>query len=443
MFDRRVGRPFLAIASDLGMTFGLAIALAAAGLQPVGRALAASSEDGRAAIADTQAAAPKQATSQTAQEDPYQLWLAEFRREALEKGISARTFDSAMAGVEPLPEVLERDRHQPEFRLTFNRYLERSITEARVERAKKLLAQHRDLLREVERRYGVQPRFLVSFWALESNFGDYTGGFSVIEALATLAYDPRRSDFFRTQLIHALKILDEGHISAEAMTGSWAGAMGQLQFIPSTFTGYAVDHDKDGKRDIWQSLPDIFGSAANFLKAEGWEGDRTWGREVRLPEDVDWDLATLSLRKPLAEWQALGVRKADGSALPQVDVDASLVLPAGHRGPAFLVYQNFRSTLNWNRSILYAIAVGHLADRIAGQGPLVTNTGYNEAALRRAEVQELQDRLTRLGFDAGKPDGIVGSKTREALKGFQRSQGSPADGYPTKELLEALRRATG
>jgi len=383
------------------------------------------------------------ATTAAAEESAFLVWLAELRRDALKEGISAATFDSAMAGVRPLPEVLERDRHQPEFRLTFSNYLERAITDARVERAQAMLAKHRDLLTAVERRYGVQPRFLVSFWALESNFGDHTGGFSVIEALTTLAYDPRRSDFFRTQLLHALKIIDEDHIAADDMTGSWAGAMGQLQFIPSTFTGYAVDYDNDGSRNIWTSLPDVFASAANFLKSEGWQGDRTWGREVRLPASFDWDLAGLATRKPLKEWQTLGLRRADDSALPRVDIEASLILPAGHRGPAFLVYQNFRTILNWNRSILYAIAVGHLADRIAGQGPLTTKPGYSETALSRGDIEEIQARLTALGYDAGRPDGIAGSRTREALKQFQRQQGSPADGYPTKELLDALRRAGG
>lgn len=394
----------------------------------------AQTAEGQGTQADSAAAA--------AQEAAFELWLAGLRREALGKGISAATFDTAMAGVRPLPKVLERDRHQPEFRLTFATYLSRSITDARIAKAQALLAKHHDLLTKVEKRYGVQPRFLVAFWALESNFGEHTGGFSVIEALTTLAYDTRRSDFFRTQLLHALQIIDEGHIAAAAMTGSWAGAMGQLQFIPSTFTGYAVDFDNDNRRDIWNSLPDIFASAANFLKSEGWQGDRTWGREVRLPDGFDWDLAGLQTKKPLAEWQALGVRKADGGELPRVAIDASLILPAGYRGPAFLVYQNFRTIMNWNRSILYAIAVGHLADRIAGQGPLVTKSDYSETALSRDDVEEMQARLTGLGFAAGKPDGIVGSQTREAIKRFQRQQGTPADGYPTKEILEALRQAS-
>jgi membrane-bound lytic murein transglycosylase B len=425
----RRGKPRLSAVMALAVMLGIVFVLPAR----------AQSDDTQ--ITDVQANAPSSSEPLQSEEERFQLWLAEFRLEALSKGVSPATFDQTMADVRPLPEVLKRDRHQPEFRLTFDRYLERAITDARVERAQSLLAKHGRLLREVERLYGVQPRFLVSFWALESNFGDYTGGFSVIEALATLAFDPRRSDFFKTQLIHAMKILQEGHITPDAMSGSWAGAMGQLQFIPSTFTGYAVDHDNDGKRDIWQSLPDIFASAANFLRAEGWQGNRTWGREVRLPDGFDWDLATLAVTKPLSEWQGLGLRKADGSNLPQVDIEGSVILPAGHRGPAFLVYQNFRSTLNWNRSILYAIAVGHLADRIAGGQGLLTNREFTEQPLRRSEVEELQDKLTRLGYDAGRPDGIVGRQTRAALKGFQRQQGSPADGYPTRDLLEALRQA--
>lgn len=434
--DQAEAQPFYgALARDvtkvaLGVFVSLALAL------PTGQGFAQSTATSEPQTEEMMA------TEAVDEEAAFQLWLAALRVEALKEGISAATFDSAMAGVKPLPKVLERDRHQPEFRLTFNTYLDRSINDARVARAKSLLAQNRDLLNKVEQRYGVQPRFLVAFWALESNFGDHTGGFSVIEALTTLAYDPRRNDFFRTQLLHALRIIDEGHITADDMTGSWAGAMGQLQFIPSTFTGYAVDYDNDMRRDIWHSLPDIFASAANFLKSQGWQGDRTWGREVRLPEDFDWDLTGLKVRKPLSEWQALGVRRADGSALPQVAIDASLIIPAGHRGQAFLVYQNFRSILSWNNSILYAIAVGHLADRIVGLGPLVTKTGFSETALSRADVIEMQDQLNRLGYDVGKADGIVGSRTRDAMKRFQRAKGMPADGYANKELLQALRQAT-
>jgi len=286
----------------------------------------------------------------------------------------------------------------------------------------------------------VQPGYLVAFWGLESNFGRHTGGFSVIGALATLAYDARRGAFFRAQLLDALRILDQGHIGVAEMAGSWAGAMGQLQFIPSTFVNYAVDFDGDGRRNIWTDLPDVFASAANYLSSIGWRGDEKWGREVRLPADFDWELASLKLRKPLEEWRRLGIRRADGGALPIADISGAIVAPGGHKGPAFLVYGNFNKILNWNRSLLYAIAVGHLADRIAGRGPLRAARPAKEEPLSRAQVEEMQGLLAALGFDAGEPDGVVGSQTRAALRAFQRAAKVPPDGYPTPELLASIRR---
>jgi membrane-bound lytic murein transglycosylase B len=373
--------------------------------------------------------------------DPdFAAWLAALRAEALGQGISSATLDGALEGIEPLADVIERDRRQPEFTQTFWNYLDRGVTPTRIERGRMLLAQHGELLAEVEQRYGVQPRFLVAFWGLESNFGDYTGNFPVIGAVATLAYDERRSEFFRAQLLDALKILEEGHITPAAMTGSWAGAMGQLQFIPSTFVHYAVDEDGDGRRDIWQSLPDIFASAANYLASIGWDGSKTWGREVRLPPDFPWNLAGLDEKKSLADWQALGVRRVDGRDLPRVDIVGSVVLPAGYRGPAFLVYRNFRAILGWNRSLLYAIAVGHLADRIAGNPAFASARPPEERALSRRDVEELQELLLSLGFDPGTPDGVAGSQTRAALRAFQRTAGLPPDGYPSYEALQLLRQ---
>ncbi len=370
----------------------------------------------------------------------FETWLAGLRIEARDRGISEATLEAAFAGLQPIARVIELDRRQPEFTRTFWSYLERRVTARRIERGAELLARHGALLAEVEARYGVQPRFLVAFWALESNFGDYMGDYPVIGALATLAYDERRANFFRAELLNALAILEAGHTTAEAMQGSWAGAMGQPQFMPSTFVHYAVDFDGDGRRDIWQSLPDVFASSANFLKNIEWNGERTWGREVRLPAGFDWDLAGLERPRPLSEWQNLGVRRAGGRNLPGVDIAGSIILPAGHRGPAFLVYRNFHAILGWNRSLLYAISVGHLADRIAGKGPLSAARPAEERALSRDEVEEMQARLLALGFDPGTPDGVVGSRTRAALRAFQHAAGLPADGYPDFELLETLRR---
>ncbi len=376
-----------------------------------------------------------------AQDAAFDIWLDGVRRDAAAAGVSQATIEAALSGLTPIERVLELDRRQPEFTQTFWSYLDRAVTPGRVERGRALMAEHADLLRRIRRRYNVQPDYLVAFWGLESNFGKYTGGFSVIAALATLAYDARRGAFFRAQLLDALRIIDQGHISASKMEGSWAGAMGQLQFIPSTFVNYAVDFDGDGRRNIWTDLPDVFASAANYLSSIGWRGDERWGREVRLPANFDWQLAGLKLRKPLEEWRRLGIRRADGGALPVADISGAIVAPGGHKGPAFLVYGNFDKILNWNRSLLYAIAVGHLADRIAGHGTLLATRPAKEEPLSRAQVEEMQGLLAELGFDAGEPDGVVGSQTRAALRAFQHQAEVPPDGYPTPELLASIRRS--
>ena len=372
--------------------------------------------------------------------EAFSSWLDGVRQEARAKGVSESTLHEALDDLQPIPRVIELDRRQPEFTQTFWRYLDARVTEGRIERGRMLLELHAELLDGIEKQYGVQPRFLVAFWGLETNFGDYLGSFPVVGSLATLAHDPRRSEFFRSELLAALSIIDEGNISAAEMIGSWAGAMGQPQFMPSTFVRFAVDADADGRRDIWHSLPDVFASAANFLAKSGWRGDETWGREVRLPAGFDLELTGLEVEKTLAAWQILGVRKANGDDLPRVDMKGSLILPAGHAGPAFLVYSNYRTILQWNRSDLYAIAVGHLADRIAGKGPLVATRPDSEQRLSRNQVEKMQELLSARGFDPGSIDGVIGSQTRQAIKEFQRTAKLPADGHPTPELLELLQK---
>lgn len=309
------------------------------------------------------------ATSARAQDNTvdFATWLKGVRAEALEAGISARTLDLAFKDVKPISRVIELDRSQPETTLTFDQYMSRVVPEKRVAKARKMLAANRDKLYAVRDAFGVQPRFIVALWGIETNFGEHTGGFSVIAALATLAYDGRRSDYFRKQLMSALKIIDEGHITPDAMMGSWAGAMGQSQFMPTSFIQFAVDFNGDGKRDIWNTREDVFGSAANYLSRSGWRGDQTWGRQVRLPAGFDRSLTGLEVSKPIAEWQKLGVRRADGTDLPIANMSASVVLPGTPDGPAFLVYNNFRTILKWNRSTYFAMAVGHLADRMVGR----------------------------------------------------------------------------
>ena len=375
-----------------------------------------------------------------AQEQSFDEWLKELRAEALGLGISESTLDAALTLVEePIPRVLELDKSQPEFVQTFAGYMRKRLSDARIERGKSLLVEYKDLFNRIQQQYGVQPHYLVSFWALESNFGDFTGGFSVVNALATLAYDPRRSDFFRNELLTALRIIEEGHIPVEQMSGSWAGAMGQCQFMPSTFYTYARDGDGDGRVDIWNSVPDVFASAANYLSQNGWQSDERWGREVILPDDFDFTLTGTGIRKTVTQWNSLGIRRVNGNALGNADMLGSIVLPAGSQGPAFLVYDNFRTTMVWNRSTFYAISVGHLADRFVGGGPIINMPSVEERPLSRNEVIELQGLLNAQGIDAGTPDGIMGSRTRAAIRTFQEKANIPTDGYANFDLLETIR----
>lgn len=302
-----------------------------------------------------------------AQEEDFAAWLTDFRQAALSEGISSETLDAVLPGLAFRPRVVELDRRQPEGTLTYAEYLSRVLPPARVNRGKRLLRKHRALLADIGEAYGVQPRFIVALWGIESDFGRVTGGFPVLDSLATLAFDGRRGEFFRGQLIEALRIVDDGHIQADQMLGSWAGAMGQSQFMPSSFQQFAVDHDGDGRRDIWGTLPDVFASAANYLAKAGWKHDQTWGRQVRLPEGFDLDLTGLGVKKPLGEWQALGVRRSNGDDLPTRQLTASLILPGGQGGPAFLTYPNYRVLLKWNRSHYFATTVGQFADILAAR----------------------------------------------------------------------------
>ena len=302
-----------------------------------------------------------------AQEEDFSAWLTDFRQAALSEGISSETLDAVLPGLTFRARVVELDRRQPEGTLTYAEYLSRVLPPARVNRGKRLLRKHRALLADIGEAYGVQPRFIVALWGIESDFGRVTGGFPVLDSLATLAFDGRRGAFFRGQLIEALRIVDAGHIQADQMLGSWAGAMGQSQFMPSSFQQFAVDHDGDGRRDIWGTLPDVFASAANYLAKAGWKHDQTWGRQVRLPEGFDLDLTGLGVKKPLGEWQALGVRRSNGDDLPTRQLTASLILPGGPGGPAFLTYPNYRVLLKWNRSHYFATTVGQFADILAAR----------------------------------------------------------------------------
>ncbi len=377
----------------------------------------------------------------------FSAWLAGVKAEAAQRGISAGILEQALGDLEPDPRVVVLDRRQPEFTQTFSRYLSRAVTDERIKDGQDMMRQHANLLTALEREYGVPARFLVAFWGLETNFGRVKGGFPVVGALATLSFDGRREAMFRRELFDALTILDRGDIDAKSMMGSWAGAMGHTQFMPSTFLAHAIDHDRDGRVDLWNSVPDALGSAANYLHHLGWNFGFTWGREVRLPTGFNIDLASVSAsakdtKLPLQNWSDLGVRRADSGALPVADITAALVVPEGAEGAAFLVYDNYNVILEWNRSVFYAIAVGHLADRLVGIGPLVAKPRTDEP-LSRSEVMDLQNGLIALEHLTGAADGILGSGSRRAIKSFQAANGLVADGYADRELADAVMEKSG
>ncbi|MBT5943636.1 MAG: lytic murein transglycosylase [Rhodospirillaceae bacterium] len=294
-------------------------------------------------------------------------WLEGLRADALANGISQETLDRSLVDVAPIPRIIELDRRQPESTVTFADYQTRIVNATRIKIGRERLAKHRVLLDEIGGQFGVQPRFIVALWGIETNFGRFTGGFPVIDALATLAYDGRRSKYFRGELLKALQIVEEGHIDPAEMKGSWAGAMGQAQFMPSSFLNFAHDHNGDGAKDIWNTQGDVFASAANYLKGVGWNDDITWGRKVSLPDGFDGALVSLDVVKPIGDWQELGVRRADGRDLPTREIPASILRPGGEGGQAFIIYDNYRAILRWNRSHYFAMAVGQLSDRIAGR----------------------------------------------------------------------------
>jgi membrane-bound lytic murein transglycosylase B len=307
-------------------------------------------------------------TPATANPQPFDQWLAGIRGEAARAGISQTTINAALSDIRPLQKAIELDRKQPEKKITFAQYKNNIVNQARIDKGRRLMRQHAAQLRRVEQQYGVAPQYIVALWGIETNFGSNTGGFSVVEALATLAWEGRRAEFFKTELFNALKIIDAGHISAGAMKGSWAGAMGQNQFMPSSFNAYAVDGNGDGRRDIWGTLDDVFASSANYLAKSGWAAGERWGRRVRLPSGFSADMVGLDTQKTLAEWSRLGVRLPGGGALPGDDMTASIVAPDGVTGEAYLAYNNYRTIMKWNRSTYFATSVGLLADAIASGG---------------------------------------------------------------------------
>jgi lytic murein transglycosylase len=385
----------------------------------------------------TAAAQPQAPARQAAPEAGFRDWVDGFRRQAKVSGISEATLRATLDEAQIVERVLELDRSQPEFTRSIWDYLDTAVSDTRVSTGRDRLLSHQQTARAVEAKFGVRKEIITAIWGVESNYGSHYGSYKTIDALATLGYDGRRDDFARRELLAALNIIEAGDIAADRMIGSWAGAMGHTQFLPSSFVAYAVDGDGDGKRDIWGSIPDVMASTANYLARARWQRDEPWGVEVRLPPDFDYAQAELDTRKPVAQWRSLGVRTIQGDSLPQLSA-ASIITPAGARGPAFLVGQNFRSIMRYNNSTSYALAVAHLADRIEGQGAFVQGWPRGEAALSRTQIKAMQARLNELGYGAGAPDGLVGPNTRSALRAYQSDQGLTADGFPTQSLYRRL-----
>lgn len=360
--------------------------------------------------------------------------------QAAQRGISRRTFDGATRGLQPDMKIMELLDAQPEFTKPIWEYLDILVNDARIATGRQALAQNRAIYDAVEKTYGVDRYILTAIWGVESNFGTQGGERPVVQSTATLACIGRRQSYFRDEFLTALEILERGDVPPEHLKGSWAGAFGPTQFMPTSFKRFAVDFDGDGKKNVVDSIPDLLASTANNLRRDGWHSGASWGYEVALPAKFNFMLVDRSIRKSLHEWEALGVKRVGGKLFPRPGDAASLLVPGGARGPAFLVIDNFRAIMKYNPSEAYALAIGHLADRIRGGEPIVQTWPRDEVPLIRTERLELQQRLAARGYDIGASDGHLGQKTRNAVRDFQARSGLAPDGFASGKLLEQLRR---
>lgn len=378
-----------------------------------------------------------------AQDTEFSRCINQLKHRALQEQLPARVIDEVLDKLQPQPRVVELDRAQPEFTQTFARYVNRRVTPQRITRGQVLLEQHHKLLSRLYDEYGTPGHYLVAFWGLETNYGSYLGSMPTLDSLATLACDQRRQEFFTNELIQALILLDRESLKPEEMRGSWAGAMGHTQFMPSAYNQFAIDGDGDGRINLWRSEHDALASGANYLHKLGWQRDQPWGYEVVLPPKFPYGETGLTNRQPLRYWHDLGVRAAHKTTITDYAKEASVLVPAGHSGPAFLVFANFDAIMHWNRSEHYALAVGLLADRLVGAGPLVRPPSTLEPAFSRDTIERLQRQLNALGYDAGEVDGLMGASTQAALRRFQAAKGMIADGYPDAITLCALSVSRG
>lgn len=382
------------------------------------------------------AVVPAQADCRNTQS--FESWLAGYKRQALADGVTRRTLDRAAPYLTYSDVVISRDRRQGFFAQGFDTFSKKLATESRVKAGRKQIRAHQASFDRAEKEFGVPPEVITAFWALESDFGAGMGNFEVLRALTTLAYDCRRSELFTAELTAALKIIDHGDLGPEDMIGSWAGELGQVQFLPRHYLEHAIDYDGDGKANLFKSSADIIGTTAKFLVELGWKRGEPWLQEVRVPRELKWEQAELDIKHPRSTWAEWGVRNADGSALKADAQPASLLLPMGRFGPAFLAYPNFDVYTSWNNSLNYSTTAAYLATRIAGASEM---QGRERDFPRMSvdEVKAVQSALARRGYDVGKVDGIIGANTRAAVRAMQLKYGQPADGYPTAELLRRLR----
>jgi membrane-bound lytic murein transglycosylase B len=365
--------------------------------------------------------------------------LAELWPLAERRGVTREVFEANVAGLTPDLRIMDLMDSQPEFTKSFWDYLDILVNDQRIADGRAILAQHRATFDAVEKAYGVDRHFIAAIWGVESNYSTQIGDRSVIRSTATLACIGRRQDFFREEFLSALEILSRGDVRPDHLMGSWAGAFGPTQFMPTSFKKYAVDFDGDGRRDVVDSVPDLIASTANNLKKDGWVTGQTWGYEVVLPQGFDFLLADRSRTMTMREWERAGIRRVGGKAFPRSDDKAFLLLPAGAQGPGFLMLQNFRTIMKYNPAEAYAMAIGYLADRLRGSEPFVQPWPRHERVLTRAERYELQQHLAQRGFDVGEPDGRFGGRTRNALRQFQSSVGAVPDGFASGAVLERLR----
>ncbi|MEL6677622.1 MAG: lytic murein transglycosylase [Pseudomonadota bacterium] len=383
----------------------------------------------RASVADRAAAA-----------EDFASWRATFRARALAAGVGARTFDAAFTSVRPSRKVVELDGAQPEFVRPLWQYLESAVSRTRITNGQRMAERYPTALSQIEERYGVDRRVVLSIWGMETAYGAVRGSFDTINALATLAYDGRRRDWAERELIAALLILQNGDVSPQRMRGSWAGAMGHTQFMPTSYQAYAQDFRGDGRRDVWSDddPTDALASTAHYLAEHGWQKGQPWGYEVRLPQGFNHTLADRSFARPASFWTNAGIRLMTGARVPEHG-PAKLILPMGATGPAFLTFSNFDVIKRYNNATSYALAVGHLGDRIYGGAPFQTSWPRDILPLTRTERRELQQRLTALGYDTEGTDGIIGPNSERAIRQFQSARGMTPDGFASDRLLRAVR----